>query len=93
MFSQQSHVAGVGAPHHVFDLGDLNGGQRAFLLHVEQRHAVGVAQQQRARAGVEDFLAARHLNFLHDFILQVLDEQLGKEKEKILEEMKRKRTL
>lgn len=71
-------MAGVGAPHHVLDLGDLDGGQRAFLLHVEQRHAVGVAQQQRAGAGVEDLLTARHLDLLHDLILQVLDQQLQK---------------
>lgn len=83
MFSQQSHVAGVGAPHHVLDLGDFYGGQRAFLLHVEQRDAICVAQQQRACPGVEDLLAARHLNFLHNFILQVLNQQLPKEREKV----------
>lgn len=76
VFSQQSHVARVGAPHHVLHLGDLDGGQRAFLLHVEQRDAVGVAQQQRTRPGVEDLLAARHLDLLHNFILQVLNQQL-----------------
>lgn len=81
VFSQQSHVAGVGTPHHVLDLGNLNGGQGAFLLHVEQRDTIGIAQQKRARPGVEDFLAARHLNFLHNFILQVLNQQLQKEKE------------
>lgn len=79
VFSQQGHVAGVGAPHHVFDLGDLHGRQRALLLHVEQRHAVGVAQQQGARAGIEDFLAARHLDLLHYFILQVFNQELLKE--------------
>lgn len=73
-------MAGVSTPHHVLDLGNLNGGQRAFLLHVEQRDAVGIAQQQRACPGVEDFLAARHLNFLHNFILQVLNQQLKGEK-------------
>lgn len=46
VFSQQSHVASVGTPHHVLDLGDFDGGQRAFLLHVEQRDAVGIPQQQ-----------------------------------------------
>lgn len=71
-------MAGVGTPHHVLDLGDLDGGQRAFLLYIEQRDAVGIAQQQRACPSVEDFLAARHLNFLHNFILQVLDQQLQK---------------
>lgn len=78
VFRQQSHVAGVGTPHHVLDLGDLNGGQGAFLLHVEQRDTIGISQQKRARPGVEDLLAARHLNFLHNFILQVLDQQLKK---------------
>ncbi len=46
MFGQQSHVAGVGTPHHVLDLGNLNGGQRAFLLHVKQCDAICIAQQQ-----------------------------------------------
>lgn len=69
-------MAGVRAPHHIFDLGDFHGGQGAFLLHVEQRDAVSIAQQQRTRAGVEDFLAARHLDFLDDFILQVFDKKL-----------------
>lgn len=78
VFSQQSHVAGVSAPHHVLDLGDLDGGQRAFLLHVEQRDAVSISQQQGTRSCVEDFLAARHLHFLHNFILQVLNQQLWK---------------
>lgn len=79
-------MAGVGAPHHVLDLGDLDGGQGAFLLHVEQRHAVGVAQQQRARPRVEDFLTARHLDFLHDLVLQVLNQQLQRKKEIVVEE-------
>lgn len=81
VFSQQSHVAGVGTPHHVLDFGNLDGGQRAFLLHVEQRDAIGITQQQRARAGVEDFLTAGHLNLLHNFILQVLNEQLQKKRQ------------
>lgn len=76
VFRQQSHVAGVGAPHHILDLGDFDCGQRAFLLHVEQRDPVGIAQQQRARAGIEDFLAARHLDLLHDFILEVFNQKL-----------------
>lgn len=87
VFSQQSHVAGVGAPHHVLDLGDLDGGQRALLLHVEQRDAVGIAQQQRACPSIEDFLAAWHLNLLHNFILEVLNQQLQKEKEMLLDEL------
>lgn len=69
-------MAGVGAPHHVLDLGDLDGGEGAFLLHVEQRDSVRVAQQQRARPRVKDLLAARNLHLLHDLILQVLDQQL-----------------
>lgn len=83
VFCQQSHVARVGAPHHVLDLGNLDGGQGAFLLHVEQRDAVGIAQQQRACACVEDFLAARHLDFLHDFILQVLNQQLQRRRKSV----------
>lgn len=79
MFSQQRHMAGVGAPHHVFDFGDLDSGQRALLLHIEQRDALSIAQQQRAGACIEDLLAARHLDFLHNFILQVLDQKLQKE--------------
>lgn len=78
-------MAGVGAPHHVLDFGDLDGGQRAFLLHVEQRDAVSVAQQQRAGPGIEDLLAAWHLDLLHDLILKVLDQQLQKDKEVCLD--------
>ena len=81
MFGQQGHVAGVGAPHHVLDLGDLDGGERALLLHVEERDTVGVPQQQGARAGVEDLLTAGHLHLLHNLVLQVLDEQLNRERD------------
>lgn len=76
MFSQQGHVAGVRAPHHVFDLGDLHGGQGALLLHVKQCDAVGVTQQQGACARIEDLLAARHLDLLHNLILQVFNQEL-----------------
>lgn len=80
-------MAGVGAPHHVLDFGDLDGGQRALLLHVEQRDAVSVTQQQRAGPGVEDFLTARHLDLLHDLVLKVLDQQLQKDKEMLIGEL------
>lgn len=76
VFGQQGHVAGVGAPHHVLHLGDLDGGKRALLLHVKQCDAIGIAQQQRARPGVEDFFTARHLNLFCYFVFQVLDQQL-----------------
>lgn len=79
VFRQQGHVAGVGTPHHVLDLGDLDGSQRAFLLHVEHGDSVCVAQQQGARAGVEDLLAAGHLHLLHYLVLQVLYQQLRAE--------------
>lgn len=69
VFSQQRHVAGVCAPHHILHLGDLDGGQRAFLLYIKQRDAISITQQQGTCPGVEDLLAARHLNFLHNFIL------------------------
>lgn len=62
-------MAGVGAPDHILDLGDLHGGQRAFLLHVKEGDSVCVAQQQGARPGIEDLLTARYLYLLHNLIL------------------------
>lgn len=46
MLSEQSYVAGVSAPNHVLDLGDLDSGQRPLLLHVKQCDAICIAQQQ-----------------------------------------------
>lgn len=70
-------MAGVSAPHHVLDLGDLDGGKGTLLLHVEQSDSVSVAQQQGACSCVEDLLTARDLDLLHNLILQVLDQQLA----------------
>lgn len=79
VFGQQGHVAGVSAPHHIFHLSDLDGGKRALLLHVKQCDAIGIAQQQRARPGIEDFFTARHLNLFRYFIFQVLNQQLQRQ--------------
>lgn len=76
VFSQQGHVAGISTPHHILDLGDLHGGQRALLLHVEEGDPICVTQQQGACPGVKDLLTAGHLHLLHNLILQVLDQQL-----------------
>ena len=44
----------VGRPDDVAALGDLDVAQVPLLLHVEQRHGVGVAEQEHARAYLED---------------------------------------
>lgn len=68
VFGQQGHVAGVRAPHHVLHLSNLDCGKQALLLHIKQCDAIGIAQQQGARPGVEDFFAARHLNLFRYFV-------------------------
>lgn len=74
MSSQNSQIAQVVGPNHVFGLGYSNRAESSLLLHVVQRDHVALLDEQVARAREEDLLGVGELNLLGDLVLQVLDQ-------------------
>lgn len=76
VLGEESHVRHIARPHDITAFRDLHLSERSLLLHVEQNHLVGVAQQQHSGSGVEYLVAVRYLDFLRNFVFQILDDEL-----------------
>ena len=82
VFGQQRQVVHVVRPDGVFRLARPDARQRAFLLGVVQTDVIVLADQQQARARVEDLIAVVQLDFLRDFIFVVFNQNLNREGER-----------
>ena len=79
VFGEQGDGGHVRGPDDIATLGDLDVAQVALLLNVEERHGVGVAEEQHPGAGVEDLVAVGRRHLLRHLVLQVLDDQLERD--------------